>query len=37
MALTGKVEKLREEVLGAPEVCLERGIYMTESYIRTEG
>jgi formate C-acetyltransferase len=32
----GRIGRLREKVLGPPEVCLERGYLMTESYQETE-
>ena len=34
---TERVEKLRKHVLRIPEICLERGYLMTESYKETEG
>jgi choline trimethylamine-lyase len=34
---TERVEKLRNQVLQVPELCLERGRLMTESYMETEG
>lgn len=33
----GGVSKLREKVLHPPEICIERGYLMTESYKETEG
>ncbi|MCD7846339.1 MAG: hypothetical protein LUG57_10930 [Oscillospiraceae bacterium] len=32
-----RVAKLREKVIGAPEICVERAWFMTESYRQTEG
>jgi formate C-acetyltransferase len=34
---TDRIEKLRQQVLRTPEVCLERGLLMTKSYKETEG
>jgi formate C-acetyltransferase len=34
---TNRVSRLREEVLRSPQLCLERGYLMTESYRKTEG
>lgn len=31
-----RIEKLRENMLTAPELCIQRGLYMTESYKETE-
>ena len=33
----GRVSTLREQMLSTPEICLERGYIMTESYKETEG
>ena len=32
-----RIAGLRADVLGAPELCVERGFLMTESYKETEG
>jgi pyruvate formate-lyase/glycerol dehydratase family glycyl radical enzyme len=32
-----KIARLRADVLGPPEICVERGLLMTESYKETEG
>ena len=37
MDITERVSKLREQVLRAPEICVERGCLITESYKETEG
>lgn len=34
---TERIEKLRKQVLRVPEICLERGYLMTQSYKETEG
>jgi pyruvate formate-lyase/glycerol dehydratase family glycyl radical enzyme len=34
---SARIAGLREDVLGAPELCVERGFLMTESYKETEG
>ena len=36
-SMSERVKKLREPVLSAPEVCVERAMYMTQSYMQTEG
>ena len=33
----GRVSRLRQKVLCPPEVCIERGYLITESYKETEG
>ncbi|MGI5971651.1 MAG: glycyl radical protein [Oscillospiraceae bacterium] len=37
MELTKRAKALRARMLTTPEVCVERGLYMTESYKETEG
>ena len=37
MELTKRASVLREQMLTVPEVCIERGWYMTQSYKETEG
>ena len=34
---TDRVARLRELVLGPPEVCADRAKYLTESFMQTEG
>ncbi|WP_371379481.1 pyruvate formate lyase family protein [Sporomusa aerivorans] len=36
MAINSRVKKLRDKMLTIPEICTERGHYMTESYKETE-
>ncbi len=31
-----RISRLRQQMLGRPEICIERGYYMTESYKQTE-
>lgn len=35
--MSGRVRKLREAVLSTPEICVERAIYLTRSFMETEG
>jgi len=35
--MTARIARLREHILQPPQVCVEKGKYMTESYRRTEG
>ena len=34
---SARINRLRADVLGPPELCIERGFLMTESYKETEG
>jgi len=35
--ISERVSRLREKILAPPEICIERGLLMTESYKETEG
>ncbi|NLV50172.1 MAG: hypothetical protein GXY20_05705 [Clostridiales bacterium] len=35
--MSDRVRKLREAVLATPEICVERAMYMTRSFMQTEG
>ena len=37
MALTARAQKLRNQMVTTPAICVERLRYMTESYQQTEG